>query len=179
MTITEAQFKKFPEKDVSNRVLEGTAYFAWLSKPKHSDKFKNDEYIITLGLSDAERKKAEGWGLEVKEPTVHATKPEYSIPEPYVEIRRKIRPGKTFEECKPDVVDAVQQPIPDAVVSTIGNGSKVLCKFATYFNGEHARTTLFKVQVMRLVPFVGGGSGLKMDDTGYKANGTDSAAFDA
>ena len=170
MTITEAQFNKFKEDDRKNRVLEGTAYWAWVQKPKHSEKYKNDEFTINLLLDDAGITKAKSFGLEVKDADKHN-------PGPYVTISRKVRAGKTVEETKPTIVDAMQKPVPNDTL--IGNGSTVLCKFATYYFGDKVRTALLKVQIRNLVPFKGKDGGLVFDESGFQAGAQTADGFDA
>jgi hypothetical protein len=166
---TEADFNKFSEKERMNRTLEGIAYWAFVQKPKHSDKYSTDTFTITLALDTPEAlKKAESWGMTIKPADKY-------VPLPYVEISRKVRPGKTIEECKPEVVDSVQSPVTDL----IGNGSRVMVKFGTYFfNGT--RTSLFKVKINDLVPYVSKGSAIdRVDEGGYQATGSTSEKFDA
>jgi hypothetical protein len=165
---TEADFNKFSEKERMNRTLEGIAYWAFVQKPKHSDKYSTDTFQINLGLDTPDAiKKAESFGLVVK-PADQYT------PLPYVVISRKVRAGKTVEECKPEVVDSVQSPVADL----IGNGSRVMVKFGTYFfNG--ARTSLFKVKIVDLIPYVSKGSAIdRVDEGGYQATGSTSEKFD-
>ena len=162
MTFTEAQFNKFKEDDRKSRVLEGTAYWSWIQKPKHSEKYKNDEYTINLVLDAAGIAKAQSFGLVVKDADKHN-------PGSYVTISRKVRPGKTIEETKPQVVDAMQKPVADTIM--IGNGSTVLCKFATYYFGDKVRTALLKVQIRNLIRFENKSEqGLVMDSSGFQAD---------
>jgi len=160
---TEAQFNAFKESDRANRVLKGTAYYAWVQAPKHSEKYKNDEYQINLILSAEEQVKAESYGLEI----LPATPGAKGIPGPHVLLQRKIRPekGQTAASCKPDVIDAVKTPLPANML--VGNGSEVICKFGTYYFGDKVRSTLFTVQVRKLVPYVGKDGGLINDETGF------------
>lgn len=182
MTISEEAFNKFSEKDRMNRTLEGVAYWCHVQKPKHSEKYKNDAYEVSLVLDAANVKRAESFGLQVypaEQPTATRTQ-EKCIPGPFVKISRKVRPGKTFEETKPDVVDSMQEKVPNDVL--IGNGSNIIVKFGTYYFGDWARTTLFKVQILKLVPFAAKDGGFKRDDTGYRASATgtsDAEGFDA
>ncbi len=172
MTFTEAQFNKFEEKARSNRVLEGQAYWSWVQKPRHSEKYKNDEFTLNLLLDEAGITKAQSFGLEVKDSDKYN-------PGPYVTLTRKVRPPKTIAECQPDIVDSMQNPLPADML--IGNGSTVLCKFATYYFGDKVRTALLKVQVRKLIEFKGNDD-LVMDATGFTVaagapTGTD--GFDA
>ena len=173
---TEAQFNAFKEADRANRVLKGTAFYAWVQSPKHSEKYKNDEYQITLVLDDAEQAKAISYGLEV-----HPAN--NSIPGPHIMLQRKIRPEKeqTAASCKPDLIDSVKTKLPNDML--IGNGSEVICKFGTYYFGDKVRTTLFTVQVRKLVPYVGKNGGLINDETAFTVpvgkTGTTDAIFDA
>ncbi len=171
MKLTEAQFNQFKESDRASRVLKGTSYYAWVQTPKHSEKYKNDEYQISLVLDDAEQAKATSFGLEI----LPANK---DIPGPHVFLQRKIRPekGQTAASCKPDIIDAVKTKLPHDML--VGNGSEVICKFGTYFFGDKVRTTLFTVQVRKLVPYVGKGGGLIIDDTGFTVPKT-ADGFDA
>ena len=163
--ITEAKFNTFSEKDRMNRTLEGIAYWAHVQAPKHSDKYKSDTFQINLGLDEAGIARAESYGLEVKPADKWNDMP-------HVVIQRKVRPGKTIAETKPDVVDSMQNPSSEL----IGNGSNVIVKFGTYFFGDKVRTTLFKVQIRKLVKYEGASGGLVKDPSGYvagQATGTD------
>lgn len=145
----EKEFNAIPDNDRFNRVLEGVAYFASVLKPSPGYKKKDPVYIVNLGLeNDAEVKKAKSFGLTVKDATE-------DIPLPYVVIKRKLK-GRDPEKVKPIVVDECQNPWPSNVL--IGNGSKIVVKFATYWWGDDDEggvgSTLLKVQVTNLVRFI-------------------------
>jgi hypothetical protein len=171
--ITEAKFNAFKEVDRANRVLKGKSYFAFVQTPKYSEKYKNEAYQINLVLDAEEQAKAESYGMEVLPANA-------SIPGPHVLLQRKIRPekGQTAASCKPDVIDAVKTKLPNDML--IGNESDVICKFGTYFFGDKVRSTLFTVQVRKLVPFTGKNGGLINDETGFVVGrtGTDGAIAD-
>lgn len=150
------QFYDLPERDRLGRVLEGIAFYASLQKPNMSSvvKFKGEPYyIVNLGLDATNQKLAESWGLTV-------LPPEGNITMPYVKLKRKLskiqqEEGRSIEDVKPDLIDTNQKPIPDTIL--IGNGSKVRCKFATYWYdtmGGGIGTSLYKVMVKELVEYV-------------------------
>ena len=166
--MNKAQFDSLPEKDRMNRTLEGTAYWAFVSKPKVSEKYKTTTYTLNLGLDAENQRLAEMYGLKV----MPADK---NTPMPYVVINRKVRAGRTAEEVRPSVVDSMQNEVPRDVL--IGNESKVRVKFGTYWfenNGGGVGTTLFKVQILKLIEFVSGKDrSLVMDESGYRAGSPD------
>jgi len=166
---TEADFNKFSEKDRMNRTLEGLAYWSFVQSPKHSDKYNTDTFTLTLNLDSPEQiAKAESYGHKIKPADKYN-------PLPHVEIMRKVRPGKTVDEVRPEVVDSVQTPVKDL----IGNGSRVMVKYGTYwFDG--LRTNLFKVKIIDFVPFVSKGSAIdRVEEGGYQATGSTSEKFDS
>jgi len=179
MAITKSAFLALTEKDRMNRVLEGTAFYASVHNPNMSaaKKFGADPaFMISLGLEGDQIKLAESFGLKIMPA-------DEFINMPYVKLKRTIREGKTPDEVKPLVVDAVQNKVPPHIL--IGNGSKVLCKFGTYWydtNGGGVGTSLFKVQVRELVPYAAPTTDrdLKMDAGGFKvpANSEEAAKFD-
>lgn len=158
------EFNALPENERRNRVLTGIAYFASIHEPNMSAvvKFKGlPKYKVSLGLDPEGVKLAQSFGLTVKDPTA-------KIPMPWIEIKRDVRAGKSIEEVAPDVMDAMQRPIPPAI--KVGNGSKILCKFGTYWYdtmGGGVGTSLYKVQVLSLVPYTGGDKTLAMDEQGF------------
>lgn len=166
MTLTKSQFESFKEKDRMNRTLEGEAYWAFIQRPKVSEKYKTTTYTICLGLDENNIAKAESYGLTVKPA-------DKAVPMPYVEIKRKVKPGVDPIEVKPTVVDSMQRPVPDGTL--IGNKSKVIVKFGTYWHEAGSGgvgNTLFKVQIRDLVEYKPVDNGLIMDEGGYKAPGS-------
>lgn len=163
--MTKVKFEEIPENELLNSVLFGTSYFASLHKPNTAaqKKFGADPcFKISLGLDEENLKKAEEMGLTIKEPNE-------TIPEPHVVIKRKIKQGKTEEQCKPELVDSLNTPIPESIL--IGNGSKVYVKFGRYWydnGGGGVGSTLFKVQVRELVQYDGGvDPTLGIDEDGF------------
>ncbi len=169
----EQEFNKISEQERMNRVLEGTAFFAHIHAPDlaTAKRFSADPcFSIKLGLDEANQAKAISYGLKIRPADEWVTMP-------HVEIKRKIKPksGKTFEElrdaAKPVVVDSMQSPVPDTL--SVGNKSKVVVKFGTYWYpnmGGGVGTTLFKVQIRELVEYVRAESGFVTDATGYVAS---------
>ena len=150
--ITETDYNKIPEKQRLACILEGTAYYASVHTPNMSSvkKFKGQPaFTVSLMLEGDQLQKAIDMGLTIKEPTA-------TIPGRYVELKRKVPVGVDPSEKKPDVVDPAQNPIPPTIL--IGNGSKVRCKFATYWSDHPAyggvKASLYKVQVLDLIRFV-------------------------
>ena len=163
MALTEADFNKLSEKERLNSTLEGEIYFAWLSKPKISERFKTIAYQLNLGVDDANAEKAISLGLKVNPP-------DKWNPKQWVEIKRKVKDPNKVADAKPDVVDAMQQPVSDNVI--IGNGSQGIVKFGRYWypnNGGGIGTVLFKVQVRQLVEYKPKDTTFVMDPDGYKA----------
>ncbi len=143
------KFSKLTEKEKLNRVLDGTIFWAFLSKPKISEKYKTTKFTLNLGLDEKNQELAKNFGLKVK-PADKGT------PMPYVEISRKVHGGKTPEEVKPTLVNIHQEHLKDGIL--IGNTSEGRVKFGTYWfenNGGGVGTSLFKVQVIKLVAFDG------------------------
>lgn len=165
MSMTKSDFHALSERDRMNRVLEGTAFYASVHTPNLSaaKKFKADPFfIVNLGLEGDEVAKAKSYGLDV-----HAA--DEFIPLPYVKIKRKVKEGKTAEDVKPQVVDSMQNKVPATIL--IGNGSKILVKFGTYWydnGGGGIGTSLFKVQIRELIAFDKTmDRDLKKDETGF------------
>lgn len=161
----QKDFMAMPEKERKSRTLEGTAYWASLHKPNLSavKKFNGvPAYMVTLGLDETNEALARSYGLDVKPAD------EY-IPVPYVKLQRKIRPPKTEQDVKIDVVDSMQNRIPASIL--IGNGSLVRCKFGTRWSTAPAGgvvADLYKVQVRKLVEYVSNGDkDLVKDETGF------------
>lgn len=73
-------------------------------------------------------------------------------------------------DIKPELVDTAQNPIPSNIL--VGNGSKVRCKFATYWadNKPHdgVKASLYKTQVIDLVEFKMGDNDFLSDGSGFK-----------
>lgn len=144
-------FNAIPEKDRWNCVLEGIMCYASVHKPNMTKAKKFNaapEFSVTLLVDKENEQKAKDFGLKI-----HAAN-EF-IPGPHVKIVKKVRENKTADEVKPDVVDALQNPIPSNVL--IGNKSRGLVKFGRTWhpnNGGGISTHLTKVQVLDLVPFV-------------------------
>lgn len=166
--MNEAQFNAMPDNDRFNRVLEGVAYYASVHSPNLSAQKKFGSlpmFMVTLGLDAENEAKAKEYGLKISPATD-------AIPHPHVKIKRKVKDGVEPSAVKPLVVDSLQNEIPSSVL--IGNGSKVACKFATYWppNGEMygAGTTFFKMQVKELSvydPDREADSDLSMDESGF------------
>jgi len=172
-TFTETEFNQLSEKDRLNNTLEGEFYWAWLSKPKVSDKYKTMIYGVNLVLDDANKAKAEAMGLKVMPADKYT-------PGDYVVIQRKVRDQSKAAEVAPELVDSMQKPFPSNIL--IGNKSKGIVKFGRYWfpnGGGGIGTTLFKVQIRELVEFKATEKGFVMDETGFKATGTtDADGFD-
>ncbi len=175
----ETEFKASgTEKELMNRVLEGLAYYSSVHTPNTSlqkiPKFANTDpyFIVNLALDkQSELAKAESYGLKIFEP-------EGIIPCRFVKIKRKILGRKQQNAnfwskenpkgVRPEVVDSQQKPIPPSIL--IGNGSKVLCKFGTYWfdnEGGGVNTNLFKVQVRELVRYTPSDTDLINDPSGF------------
>lgn len=171
--MNQLEFSKISENDRFNRVLEGTAYYASVHTPNMSPtkttekkKWKGLPYFgVTLGLDAKNLELAKSYGIKVFEA-------DKFIPMPHVKIQRKIKEGKTSEECKPEVVDSVQRPVPSNIL--IGNGSTVIVKFATYWydnDGGGVGSALMKVQIRDLVPFERKGDrAFVTDEGGFKVD---------
>lgn len=148
--MNKLDFDKLSEQERLNRVLEGTAFYACVHKPNMSaaKRFNSAPYYgVNLGLDEANQAKAITYGLKI-----HPA--DDNIPMPWVKITRKVKEGKPMEAAKPMVVDSVQKNVPGNVL--IGNGSKVMVKFGTYWYQNHGGgvgTTLFKVQIRELIEF--------------------------
>ena len=159
--MNKLQFLNAPEKDRLGRVLRGTAFYSSLHTPNMSGvaKFNSDPYfIVNLGLTPEEAAKAESYGLKVLPPVGE-------INMPHVKIKRKAPAG---EDITIEVVDTNGNDIPKNVL--VGNGSEVICKFATYWydaGGGGIGAALYKVQVLKLVPFVRKDKDFINDGSGY------------
>ncbi len=162
--MNKTDFDRLTENERLNCILEGTAYFASVHKPNDSGtkKFKAPpKYTVKLGLTPEGVAKAKGYGLKVLDADA-------TIPMPQVEIKMVVKEGKSAESVKPQVVDAMQQPVPAHIL--IGNGSKIICKFGRYWydnNGGGIGTNLFKVQIKELVEFKPTERGFVMDEGGF------------
>jgi hypothetical protein len=169
MSFTEKEFNKFTEDERMNRVLRGIAYFPFIQRHKHSDKYGTDEYSVNLVVTGEELKKAKSWGLEIMPATD-------KIPGEHVVIKRAVRYNKdqTPESVKPLLVDDSNQEI--TTDQHIGNGSELIIKFGTYFFNK-VRTTMFKVKLVKLVPYARKDD-MPTDGTGYKVAVGDNVAFD-
>lgn len=174
--MNKEQFNNLPKKEQLNSTLDGVAYWAFISKPKVSEKYKTTKFTINLGLDEANQRKAIAYGLKV----MPADK---SVPTPYVVINRKIKEGIDPQTKKPELVDSAQKAVKEGTL--IGNGSNVRVKFGRYWydtSGGGIGTTLFKVQILSLVPFDGSKDrDLVSDGSGYVAaveNDIAAEAFD-
>lgn len=174
--MNKADFFSIPEKDRLGRVLKGKAFYASVHTPNMSGvaKFKSDPYyIVNLGLTPDEAKKAESYGLKV-------LPPEGEIDMPYVKIKRKVSKDKTPDfhpetGVAPEVVDTAQRAIPKSIL--IGNKSDVILKFATYWydtSGGGIGTSMYKVQVVSLVPYIRKDKDFVNDGSGFTVNAVDS-----
>ena len=168
------EFNAIDEKLRLGRTLEGIAYYACVHSPNMTSvkKFKGEPYyIVNLGLDkESELEKAKSWGLEIHEP-------QGEIKEPYVKIKRKIKAPKTADNVKVEVVDTAQNAIPPSIL--IGNGSRVRCKFTTYWfdnNGGGVGTGLYKVQVVDLIRFVPKDRDFVSDGSGFTLSSEDTGA---
>lgn len=165
--LTKAEYDLIPENEKMNSVLEGTFYFSSVHSPNMSG-VKNFDgppiFTTKVGLDKENQEKAKKMGLVLKEP-------DDFIPEYHVQIKRKVKEGQDPEEVKPLVVDERQNVIPKSVL--IGNGSKGLVKFGTYWHRSSDKwgvgTVFFKMQVTDLVPFVPPqvDPSLKMNEDGF------------
>lgn len=162
LLMNEAQFKQLSKKEQLNSTLEGTAFWAFVSKPKVSEKYKTTNYTLNLGLDAENQRRAEQLGLKIKPA-------DKGVPMPYVEIKRKVKDGIAPETVKPELVDSAQKPLKEGTL--IGNHSKVRVKFGRYWyetSGGGVGTVLFKVQVLELVAFDGSKDrDLVSDGSGY------------
>jgi hypothetical protein len=162
--MNKVQFLETKEQDRLSRVLKGKAFYANVHTPNTSGvaKFNSEPYfIVNLGLSPEEAKKAQSYGLKVFDP-------EGEINLPYVKLKRKVSKGKTAAQVAPEVVDTMQNPIPKNIL--IGNNSDVVCKFATYWydtGGGGVGSALYKVQVTNLVPYTKLDKGFVNDGSGF------------
>ena len=172
MALTKAQFDKFSEKDRMNRSLEGIAYWARVQSPKHSAKYNIDTFEVNLVVDKENAAKAISYGLKV-------SPADKSCPDQYVTIKRKVKPGIEPSTVKPQIVDAMQKPVADDIL--IGNGSKIIVKFGTYWYetaGGGAGTVMFKVQIRDLVVFKTGDRALVLDPAGFTAAQDEELKFD-
>lgn len=165
--MNKKKFDTIPEQDIFNQTLSGDAYFASVHKPNTVavKKWNGLPFFgVNLVLDEKSLARAEEIGLNIKDANDH-------VPGRHVLIKRDVKEGKTLEQVKPDVVDGLQNPIPEAVL--IGNGSKVTCKFAVYWYEAHGGgvgSVLLKVQVNDLIPYAGRDAGdpsLEMSEDGF------------
>jgi len=133
--------------------LEGTAYYASVHFPKYSahEKFGSPPtFEVKLGLEKDQLSRAKDLGLKILEPTD-------TIPLPHIELKRKVKDIDDPMASKPQVVDSMQNPVPEEIL--IGNGSRVLCKFFIYghpnMKAHGTGKTLMKVQILKLIPYAG------------------------
>lgn len=169
---SEAEFNLLTTKERLNNTLEGEFYWAWLAKPKVSEKYKTMTYSVNLILDADNKAKAEAMGLKIYPADKYT-------PGDYVIIQRKVRDHSKAAEIAPEVVDSMQRTFPSNVL--IGNKSKGIVKFGRYWfpnGGGGIGTTLFKVQVRHLEEFKATEKGFVMDEQGFKATGTDNEGFD-
>lgn len=154
--MTKQQYNGLSDQDRMNCTLKGVLYYASVQKPNPGYKGKDPNYVVNLGLETKDEiKKAEGYGLKIKEAND-------TIPLPYVVVRKKIK-NRDPEQVRPPVVDEMQNEFPREVL--IGNGSKGIIKFALYWWGEDdigsnpddpdggVGHTLLKTQVTDLIVF--------------------------
>jgi len=159
-------------RDEKVRELSGYAYYAHVHQPDMGTATRfsaTPNYVLQLGLEGVDLQNAKDWGLRIKDATE-------AIPYPHVQIKRRVKDETDPAASKPDLVDSLQNPVPPSVL--IGNGSKVICRFGTYWydaNGGGVGTTLFKTKVTDLIPFEGKVTGTDaVDDSGWTL-GADSA----
>lgn len=133
-------------------VLEGDAYYSCIHFPNRSaeKKFKANPFFVVnlVPKNAANKKKGEALGLILKESTE-------TIPKPYFQIKRVVYKQEKIDTYKPSIVDSLQNDVPEEIL--IGNGSSVRLKFGTWWNDygtEGVQTSLYKVQILNLVPFV-------------------------
>jgi hypothetical protein len=154
--------------------LEGVAYYSHLQTPdtQTAQRFNADPfYRMQLGLEGSELQKAKDFGLKIKPATEW-------VPFEHIELKRRVKDPSNPEASKPDLVDSLQNEIPSNIL--IGNGSKVVCRFGTYWyenQGGGVGTTLFKTQVRDLVPYTSASSDKAdaVDNGGWTVGGTTSA----
>jgi hypothetical protein len=161
--MTETEFNKLSEKERLNSTLEGTFYYAWVNKPKYSEKYKTNTFQINVILDEANVAKAKALGLKVNDPDKYN-------PGPWVQIKRKVKDMKEVDDVRPEVVDSLQKPVPSDII--IGNDSKGIVKFGRFWhqnNGGGVSTVLFKIQIRDLVEFKPVDTSLAMDEGGFKA----------
>lgn len=168
-------FEAIPEEE-RFQTMEGTAYYACVHRPDYSGHKKYNSppiYVVQLGLEGEELARAENYGIKVLEPTDN-------IPMKHIKLKRNVKDLENPTASKPDVVDSMQNPIPEEIL--IGNGSKVLCKFAMFWspNSEMHGTgsALLKTQVLELVPYEAtkGDSDLKTNPDGFTVGEVEKAA---
>jgi hypothetical protein len=167
--MNKSEFNSLPEKE-RVRTLEGTAFYTHIHNPdmQSAKRFNaTPQYHTSLGLDDKGVKLAKSFGLTVKEPN------EY-IPMPFVKIKRNVKDLTNPKASQPDLVDSMQQPVPNGVL--IGNGSKARVKFGTYWydnQGGGVGTAMFKFQVTDLVPYEGASDpDMVIDEDGWIADGS-------
>lgn len=173
--MNKQEYHMIPEKDRRNAVLEGIAYYTSLHQPNpnKSPKHQGEPYfIVNLGLDDPSMiARAKGLGL-----TIHD--PENGIPMPFVKLKRKLsmkalKAGEDIMSVKPELVDTAQNPIPPTVL--VGNGSRVRCKFGTYWydtNGGGVNASLYKVMVIHLIPYTKVDKDFSVPSGGFVVGGT-------
>lgn len=175
------EFENIPLRERSNRTLEGTAFWASLHTPNRSAvvKFKGEPFFgLSLALDEKNAALAREYGLTLKEP-------DDVIDQPYIRLRRKrtqkqIREGVDIMDVKPPVVDTLQNEIPSSIL--IGNGSKVICKFSTYWSDttNAPATSLTKTQVVDLKRYVPVEKGMVTDGSGFTVGSLqETDSFDA
>ena len=170
--MNKEKFLAIPEKERMNRVLHGTLYWASLHKPNVSavKQFNGlPAYMVSLVLDEDQIKEANKFGIKVHDENKF-------VPGKHVKLQRKIRPPKTADTVKIDIVDSMQNPIPSNIL--IGNGSKAICKFGTGWGMTEPTAYLFKVQIRELVKYEVADKGLVMDEGGFVLDTTDMPTAD-
>lgn len=126
-------------------IIEGTAYYPFLMKPRKNEN-GNDKYEITVAnLSDKHKNMLKKAGLKPKfEPDEDNYRHEWGW---YIVLKNGF---------KPKVVDSNKRPLPESVL--VGNGSKVRVKLDTYdytYNKiDKVGANLLVVQVLELQRYV-------------------------
>ncbi len=172
----EAEFNKVDEKKRAARVLKGTVFFPFLTKPRYSEKYKSYKYSVTLGLDEANVVKAKEFGLTVKPPKEPNAEGKNGIPMPHVELYRgttKDMPKEKFIS----LVDSMQNPLPQNI--NIGNGSTIACKFGTFWhpnNGGGVGNALYKVLIKDLVEFNKFDADLGTEEGGFVYEASESSS---
>lgn len=172
------EFEQISKRDRLNTFLEGYSYFARVHTPNYSpyENFGNyPRYTLQLGLEGEWLQTARDYGLTVYEPTK-------KIPYHHVEVKRDVKDMNNPEIVKPEVIDSKRNEIPSDIL--IGNGSYVRVKFGRFYHGNTSSdevktgggvgTSLFKVQVKSLVPYVPN-DGFDTEEEGFSVDSVPSS----